>query len=162
MGYSANGHCHCEVTKLTIRGNPIIRGFCHCTICQAFNQAPYADITLFHARDIHCPGNNPVAFEVHRSPPLLQRGRCTACGHPAIEFLRLPLMPKLAIIPSANISNPALVPEPSLHIFYGTRVADVDDGLPKYTGYAHSQLAFGSRAIAAMLPSITHPTGTNQ
>lgn len=161
MGYPSNGHRHCEATKLTVRGKPIIRGFCHCTICQAFNQAPCADITIFRARDVHCPGNNPIEFHAYRSPPVLQRGQCTACDRPAIEILRLPLMPRLVILPTANLSDAALVPEPSLHIFYGTRVADVDDGLPKYTSYVQSQLAFGSRIVAALLPSIAREADTH-
>ena len=60
-------------------------------------------------------------------------------------------MPKLVIVPSANIRSPELVADPSLHIFYNHRVDDVDDDLPKFNGYLRSQLAFGHRLIKSLL-----------
>lgn len=151
MHMDVNGHSHCAATKVVIHGQPLLRGFCHCTICQRFNQAPFADITLFRARDVEFADNSPVEFHAWRSPPIVLRGKCTACDQPAIEFMRLPLMPKLAIVPSASIADSALVPEPALHIFYDKRVANVDDELPKYTGYPKSELAFGRRILVALL-----------
>lgn len=151
MQPQTNGHCHCDKTTVQIHGKPLLRGFCHCSICQAFNQAAYSDITLFRERDVDYAVDSPVAFRAWRSPPVLQRGKCTACNQPAIEFLHMPLMPKLAIVPSARIADATLIPEPALHIFYDKRVADVDDDLPKYTGYPKSQLAFGRRIVAALV-----------
>lgn len=151
MQSDANGHCHCDATRISVAGPPLVRGYCHCTICQAFNQGPYADITIFRARDVHFPADSPIEFRAYRSPPLVSRGKCSGCQHPAIEFLRLPAMPKLAILPSANIDAPELVPPAALHIFYDTRVADFDDGLPKYSSYLSSQIGFGRRIVAALL-----------
>jgi hypothetical protein len=54
----------------------------------------------------------------------------------------LPLMPKLVVIPTANIQDSSQIPMPIMNIFYNSRVADVDDTLPKYQGYLKSQLAF--------------------
>lgn len=153
MQSDADGHCHCAATKIAVHGKPLVRGYCHCTICQKFNQAPFADITIFRARDVQFTNENTVEFRAYRAPPLLQRGECTGCHHPAIEFLHLPAMPKLAMLPSANIDAPELTPSPALHIFYGTRVADMDDGLPKYNSYISSQIAFGRRILAALLRS---------
>lgn len=146
-----NCQCHCGMTRFSVHAQPILRGFCHCTICQAFNEAAYADITIFRRRDIAYPEDNQVAFKAHRWPPLLQRGRCIACEQAAVEFLRMPLMPELAIIPTANIADGSYVPAPALHIFYDHRAQDADDALPKYAGYARSQLALGRRIVAAML-----------
>jgi hypothetical protein len=96
----------------------------------------------------HC---GKARFSV-RGPPILraQRGKCLACGRPAIEHMQMFPMPKLIIIPSANILDPAFVPKPSLHIFYNRRVADIDDDLPKFDGYWRNQLAFGQRLVAAL------------
>ncbi len=144
-------HCACGKTTFTVRGAPIIRGFCHCTICQAFNSAPFSDITVVKASNVDLPEPNLVEYTAYRQPPILQRGRCTACGKPAIEFLRIPLLPSFAVVPTGNFSDPGFAPEPALHIFYDSRVADIDDGLPKYSGYLKSQAAFTQKMVLNML-----------
>ena len=132
-------------------GRPMLRGFCHCTICQAFNQAPYADITLFRARDVAMPAPDLVEYRAYRKPPALQRGKCIACGGPALEFVQVFPRLKLIIVPSGNILDAGLVPRAALHIFYDRRLADFDDDLPKYTGYWRSQLAFGRKLMASLI-----------
>lgn len=149
--FNTSGQCQCGHARFSISGRPLVRGFCHCLICQAFNQAAFADITVFYARDVHLHDESTVAFRAHQQPPMLKRGCCTQCGKPAIERLNIPLMPALVVIPTANLSDPSLAPQSALHIFYNRRQADVDDGLPKYCGYLSSQTHFGIAAIKAML-----------
>lgn len=144
------GHCQCGAIELTVTGAALMRGICHCTICQAFNEAPYADITLFRARDVQVNAPERVRFDTYRPPPAVQRGKCADCEQPAIEYLDLPGLPKLAIVPSANLPELPGLPDPSLHIFYHRRTADVDDGLPRFSGYWRSQLAFSWRVMAAL------------
>jgi hypothetical protein len=156
MDNDLNCHCSCGTTRFKVSGEPLLRAFCHCTICQAFNQAPYADITLFHTKDVLAPPEESVEFKAYRFPPILQRGRCVSCGRPAIEYLKIFPMPRIALVPSANIDDKELVPEPSIHIFYGTRVADIQDELPKYSGYLKSQFAIGHRVMASLLRRSIH------
>jgi hypothetical protein len=151
MGDRRNCQCFCGKVRFNVRGRPIFRGFCHCTICQAFNQAPYADVTLFRSKDVDMPDRELLEYKTYRPPPALQRGKCLACGLPAVEFMCIFPLPTLIIVPSANILDPALVPEPSLHIFYSRRLADVGDNLPKFNGYWRSQLAFGQKLMASLL-----------
>ncbi|MDX1757496.1 MAG: GFA family protein [Marinobacter sp.] len=151
MASNPNCQCACSRTRFQVNGKPLIRGFCHCSICQAFNQADYGDITVFRARDVVKPAAASVDFHAYRVPPIVQRGKCVHCGQPAIEYLTLPPLPELVVVPTANLHDAGLVPEPSLHIFYETRVADVEDTLPKYSGYLRSQLAFGRRLMGALL-----------
>jgi hypothetical protein len=146
-----NCKCFCGSVRFNARGRPIFRGFCHCTICQAFNQAPFADVTLFRSKDVDMPDPASLQYKTYRPPPAVQRGKCLACGRPAIEFLRIFPMPKLIIVPSANILDATLVPDPSLHIFYNRRVADIVDNLPKFNGYWKSQLAFGHKLTVSLL-----------
>ena len=146
-----NGQCSCGAARFAVHGRPLLRAFCHCSICQAFNDAAYADITLFRVRDVVLPEKGQVEFRTYRPPPAARRGKCVDCGAPAIELLKLPLAGELAIIPSMNIADHAFVPEPALHIFYHRRVADIEDKLPKYSGYWRSQLAFSCRLLPALL-----------
>ncbi|NGY05206.1 GFA family protein [Solimonas terrae] len=146
-----NCQCTCGHAKFEALGRPLFRGYCHCTICQAFNQAPYADISVFRGNDVVMPEAGTVQYKTLRPPPAVQRGVCAACGKPAIEYLKMFPMPKLIIVPTANIRDAALIPAPSLHIFYNRRLADIDDGLPKFSGYWKSQLGFGRHLLASLL-----------
>lgn len=145
--------CACGEVQFSVHAAPLMRGFCHCTICQAFNEAPFADITLFRPKVVSMPDAGSVDFNAYRPPPAVQRGKCHACGKPAIETMSIFPLPKMVIVPTQNIRDEAYVPEPSLHLFYNSRVADIQDNLPKYSGYLKSQLAFGHRLMAAMLRS---------
>lgn len=147
---TGQGGCACGTVGLTTTAAPLLRGICHCTICQSFNQAPFADITVYRARDVQVTGLDGVEFETYRPPPAVQRGKCGACRKPAIEYLKLPGLPKLAIVPSANLAVVADLPEPALHIFYHRRVADATDELPRFSGYLRSQLAFSLRLAGAL------------
>jgi hypothetical protein len=95
------------------------------------------------------PPEGQVRFGAHKSPPILQRGRCAQCEQPALEYIRVP--PRVVLVPTRNLQDPSLVPELSLHIFYDTRVADVDDDLPKYAGYLRSQGAFTAALYRGLL-----------
>lgn len=138
--------CTCGTSTFAASGSPLFRAICHCGICQRFNKADYADILIFRGAAITVQDDSAVIYAAHKSPPLVLRGTCTACGMPAIERLRIPLMPRLTIVPTRNINTAATLPDPALHMFYEARVQDVHDDLPKYSGYLRSQIAF-SRAL---------------
>ncbi|MDX1498066.1 MAG: GFA family protein [Salinisphaeraceae bacterium] len=144
------GHCECGKSRFTIHGKPLIRGYCHCTICQQFNQAPFSDISVYRQSDVDMPEDDLVEYKVYQKPAFVQRGKCKTCGKPAIEKLRLPGLPKMVIVPNQNVQDASLLPEPQLHAFYDSRVADVEDGLPKYSGYLASQTVFTFKMIAGL------------
>ena len=145
------GSCHCGAARFSILGRPLLRFYCHCTICQAFNEADYADVTAFFAKDVTLDSRESVEFRVYQKPPLLKRGKCVRCGKPAVEELSIPLFPKLAVVPSGNIDESTSLPDPAFHSFYHRRNADVKDSLPKYSGFLNSQTRFSMAAVMAML-----------
>ena len=149
-------HCQCGNTKFTVQGAPIVRVLCHCTICQEFNNAAFGDVTIFLSKDVQLHNKEQVSFQKYKAPPAVQRGKCVSCNKPAIEFLNLPLFPSLTIIPSANIAVGEFLPEPSAHIFYHRRVADISDSLPKYSGFMKSQLALCGKLLPGMFRRLVH------
>ena len=141
------GACQCGGVHFSARQSPLFRAICHCGICQRFNQASFGDVTVFRAGAVEAPRADTVAYQHHRWPPIVRRGRCKQCDKPAIEWLDAWL--RLAIVPSANLQTAKQLPLASLHIFYDCRVADVEDDLPKYRGYLASQWAFMRRVLGA-------------
>jgi len=47
--------CLCGATRFAVKGEPIGRFFCHCTICQTVYRKPFVDATFFWARSIALP-----------------------------------------------------------------------------------------------------------
>lgn len=141
--------CPCGETKFTLTAEPMVRLLCHCTICQAFNEKSYGDVAVFLSRDVCIEDKAKINFKQYQSPPAIDRGKCASCGAPAVEVLSLPLFPSLTIVPAQNIPAGGL-PDPSMHIFYHRRVADIDDALPKASGFMKSQLTM----VAKLLPKL--------
>ena len=143
--------CRCGASRLAVSGEPIGRFFCHCTICQAFNGQPYADVTGFPAQAVALPEDSAVRFRRYRPPPALDRGACSVCGGPVVEFMALGPLKMFAFVPSQNFERPSELPEPSLHIFYHRRLADATDALPKVSGYWASEMAVSRMLLAGWL-----------
>ncbi len=89
----------------------------------------------------------------YRRPPALDRSICAHCSKPVHGVFMLGPLQTLAFVPSANIGKDVGIPAPSSHIFYHRRITDIDDDLPKYSGYWRSELAVTAllmrRAFAA-------------
>ena len=139
--------CSCENTSFAITNTPLFRIICHCSICQRFNNAPFADVVVYTASSVEDPPEGSVKFDTYKPPPNVQRGNCTKCGDAAIEKFAAPLFPKLTIVPKHMHSETASLPDPVGHMFYENRVADVDDSLPKRKGLVASQLLFGKHLL---------------
>ena len=138
--------CSCGNASLELTSAPLVRFLCHCTICQAVYKAPYADATIVARGAVRSLDH--VDFKRHRSPPSLNRGTCNSCGEPVVGTLAT-----LAFIPARIFPQAELLPEPAMHIFYHSRVADVSDSLPKHSGYLASEWAVTKLAIRSLLTS---------
>lgn len=95
---------------------------------------------MLWARDVALPDGHNILFKKYRAPPALSRGTCQSCGSPIVAFMGFGPT-RLAFTASRNYSNPSILPEPAIHIFYHRRVNDAADNLPKYSGYLRSEAA---------------------
>jgi len=145
--------CPCGQSTFVVCGSPVAMFYCHCTICQSVYGLPRADVTVLWAKNVKLSSQRSLRFKKHRSPPALRRGVCEACGHPVVGFLTLAPFVELAFVPAQNYPPSSPLPAPSLHIFYGSRVADVDDALPKLNGYWPSQIATTQLILSRTLRS---------
>lgn len=143
--------CTCGQSVLRVSGSPISRVFCHCRICRSVYREPFADVTGFWAGAVSLPETDSVDFKRYRPPPALRRGTCASCGAPVVGFLRLAPFVQLAFVPSRNFPDPTALPSPSTHIFYHRRVDDVNDTLPKISGYWPSELAVTRMVLGSII-----------
>jgi hypothetical protein len=146
-----NCQCCCGSTKFAISAPAITRAYCHCTVCQKFNDAPFADVVIYRKRDISLEDETKIEFNTYKAPPALQRGKCKSCGKPAIEFLNIPLFPGLVVVPVEVIGEDVKIPEPSCHLFYNQRHQNHIDGLPQHSGFLTSQLGLIYHIVKQLL-----------
>lgn len=142
--------CKCGESTLHMHREPRLRMYCHCTICQRFNAAPRADISIFRAEELEMVDESTIDFQRYKSPPAVDRGRCRSCEQPFVEYTKMPFAGGVAIVPSSVLEPFIALPEPQLHLFYDKRVEDADDNLPRYSGFWSSQLAGLRKTIPAL------------
>lgn len=142
--------CLCGHVKLYVQKPFMTRFFCHCTICQSVYQKPFADITVLLAKNVEIHDPNAILFSRHRLPPNVNRGICSSCKTPAIGFMRLVPGLKLAFLPTHMLLDQSCTPEAAEHLFYDSRIGDIDDALPKHSGYWSSELA----AMRLIIPKL--------
>lgn len=143
--------CECGSVSYAVPDKPLFRMFCHCTICQKFNDAAFGDIFVYRASDIERPEQGLVKFDTYRPPPNVQRGKCASCAKPAIEVLDMPLLPSLIVVPGNMQKELDTLPAAKGHVFYESRIQDMQDDLPKHSGYLKSQLVFGKHLLMALV-----------
>lgn len=125
--------CSCGKARLVIAGSLLGRVRCHCTICQSVNQAPFADSIILMAKSVPLDRVQHVRFETLKEPPAAQRAFCRSCGCFLMgQMAYLPFL-SLAFVPAARYPEGTPLPDPAMHVFYESRLADADDDLPKYS-----------------------------
>ena len=131
------GYCECGMNQVEFSSLPITRFICHCLVCQAYTGQPYSDVSVFATAQIMDMDVRATTFKRYKLPPNIQRGLCKHCLQPSIEF---GVLGQFILIATKNIKAAQALPEPQMHIFYHRRVGDIDDDLPKHTGFIKSQL----------------------
>lgn len=132
--------CLCNAVRYEVRADPVDAKICHCKVCQVLHGAPMQWAAIFHKRDVRfTAGVAHLRFynsELRRHERLLPcKVACTLCGTLIADEGRTMW---LAFPTLFDFGTPPQVPEafrPTCHIFYGTRVMDIDDGLPKWSGH---------------------------
>jgi len=149
MMYSCQ--CSCGNTAFNINVKPLMRAKCHCTICQKYNEADFADVVVFRRKDIPEFVLGSIDFKTYKKPPAVQRGKCNTCKQPTLELFSMPLFPSLAMVPLQMFPAEASLPLPKMHMFYEHHVNEHIDDVPKHKGLISSQGGFMKYLFKALL-----------
>jgi hypothetical protein len=131
--------CFCGAVAFEVRSDPVDSKICHCIQCQSLHGAPFQWAIIFHKSDVRfARGIEDLHFyhaetrtPVHVLPCKLS---CRRCRSPIADEGRRMF---LAFGPLFDFGHPPRVPPAfaaTCHIFYGSRVIDIDDGKPKFLG----------------------------
>jgi hypothetical protein len=132
--------CHCDAVHYEARSDPVDAKLCHCLECQKLHGAPMQWAAIFHKRDVritkgveHLHYYNSAHNQQRRILPC--KVSCNLCGTLIADEGRNMW---LAFPSLFNFSGKSNIPDsfmPTCHIFYGARILDMDDSLPKWAGH---------------------------
>lgn len=146
-----DGTCKCGAVAISAPKAPAARFYCHCTTCQALYGTPFVDLTVTWSWNLKVADDAPTTWiRRHWFPISVRRGLCTQCDGPICGRLSWP-MPGLTFVVASNWAEATPLPEPAGHIFYRSRVDEVEDGLPKAHGWLASELSVIRWAVPRLL-----------
>ena len=140
--FSAKYHaiCHCNAVQYEVCSDPVDAKICHCLGCQKLHGAPMQWAAIFHKHHVRMTkGIDHLHFynsELNIHNRILPcKVSCALCGTLIADEGRNMW---LAFPSLFNFGCALKIPtkfKPTCHIFYGMRVIDMDDGLPKWSGH---------------------------
>ena len=138
-----HARCHCGSVSYGVSAEPVDAKICHCVMCQKLHGAPMQWAAIFHKRDVRfSAGIDHLRFfngALNRPERILPcKVSCGLCGTPIADEGRNMW---LAFPSLFDFGTSLQIPQafrPTCHIFYASRVLDMNDGLPKWAGHSGS------------------------
>jgi len=132
--------CFCGCVQYEVNADPVDAKICHCRGCQTLHGAPMQWAVIFHKHHVRfTSGWDQLRFynsEQNLNQRILPcKVSCINCGTLIADegrrmWLAFPSLFDFGCLPQ--------VPEafkPTCHLFYGMRVMDMGDDLPKWAGH---------------------------
>ena len=119
------GSCFCGEVQLTVTGEPVAAGYCHCASCRNWAAAPVNAFSLWQPDAVQIT-RGAANIGVYHKTEKSYRKFCKTCGghlfteHPAWNLVDV----YAATIPSYRHA-------PAVHVNYAETVLPMRDGLPK-------------------------------
>ncbi len=120
-----SGRCFCGAVQLTVQGEPVATGYCHCESCRSWSASPVNAFTLWKLDAVKVThGEDRLA--VFGKTPRSLRTWCTTCGgHVFTEH------PEWGLIDVYAATIPDFPFQAAVHVNYQETKLPVRDGLPK-------------------------------
>ena len=132
--------CHCGAVQYEVCADPVDAKLCHCLACQKLHGAPMQWAAIFHKHDVrfshgveHLRFFNSESLKHERILPC--KVSCGCCGSLIADEGRRMWLAFPSLFDFGQTSEVPRPFKPTCHIFYGLRVVDVDDDLPKWSGH---------------------------
>ena len=123
--------CDCGSVKLTLKGQPRVRGFCHCEDCRDLLKVPYHSVTAWERDAITFESGEGLVVEFQHPTKRMTRVFCSDCGETLFNTNAMDwrIVSQLLIRKCYDDVLPEQL-RSQLHFFYGRRIVDIDDDLP--------------------------------
>ena len=147
-----SGTCLCGAVSVILTGKPTAVSICHCVICRKLSGAPFSAQALVKGTQVSVVSNGDDAGDrnggdgssqqassvasrpallTYASSPAIERHRCAACQSPVYATLAKGKMAAVPLTVLDDVKNDDEL-APTHHMYYGDRIMDFSDDLPKY------------------------------
>jgi len=119
------GSCFCGAVQLTVSGEPVGMGYCHCDSCRHWSAGPVNAFTLWRPDAVHITQGEGNIGTYNKSPHSYRKWCKTCGGHIMTEH------PGMGVtdVYAAVIADFAF--HPGVHVHYQETKLPMKDGLPK-------------------------------
>lgn len=122
---SWNGACFCGEVELTVTGEPVGMGYCHCESCRRWSAGPVNAFTLWKPESVRITAGEDKLGSYAKTPASIRKW-CTACGgHVLTEH------PGMGVIDVYAAVIPEFPYQAGVHVHYQETKLPMDDGLVK-------------------------------
>ncbi len=119
------GGCFCGAEQLTVTGEPVAAGYCHCASCRSWAAAPVNAFSLWKPEAVKVTKGADKIGVYHKTEKSYRKF-CKECGgHLLTDH------PMLNLVDVYAATIPAYKHDPKVHVNYGETVLRIKDGLPK-------------------------------
>jgi len=125
-------HCDCNSVEVTMTGEPKIHAYCHCEDCRELLQVPYHSVLAWEPDQVEVTKGKQEIVEFQHPHKRMKRIFCKHCGD--VLYNTNAMGWKLVSQLMFRKCNDDKLPGSYLstaHFFYGRRIVDVNDQLPK-------------------------------
>ena len=132
--------CFCGSVQYEVSADPVDAKLCHCKTCRTLHGAPMQWAAIFHKRHVRIVAGLDLLRFYHSEQGVNARIQpckvsCKQCGTLIADEGRNMWLAFPALF---DFGRGNAIPEafrPTCHLFYGQRVVDVCDDLPKWSGH---------------------------
>jgi len=119
------GSCFCGTVQLTVTGEPVAAGYCHCDSCRRWSAGPVNAFTLWNPQAVQVT-QGADSIGTYNKTARSYRKWCKTCGgHLLTEHPTLGLTDVYAAV------IPDFPYQAGVHVNYQETVLRIKDGLPK-------------------------------
>ncbi len=122
------GRCFCGAVELTVTGQPVAMGYCHCTSCRQWSASPVNAFTLWRPDAVAITHGAENIGTYNKTPRSFRKWCLTCGGHVLTEH---PSMSVMGLTDVYAAILPGFAFRPGVHVHYGESVLPIRDGLPK-------------------------------
>ena len=126
-------HCDCGAVNIRLTGSPRVKGYCHCEDCRELLDVPFHSVTAWNQDQVTIESGKD-RFTAYQHPRLeMKRVSCSQCGETLYNTNAMGwrVVSQLLITKCNDDELPEELHSES-HFFYGRRIIDIDDDLPKH------------------------------
>jgi len=124
-----SGKCFCGAVELSVTGEPVGMGYCHCGSCRSWSGGPVNAFSLWSPESVSVV-RGAQSIATYAKTPMSERQYCRECGGHLMTR-----HPTLGVVDVFAATLPTLKFVPGLHVNYSETVLPMKDGLPKFRDF---------------------------